>query len=119
MNFLILSQIDDYYARLDLASKKLNSFINSSFVKNEYSLKDSILRLKNFNKLDGFENELETNFNKLKSLDVQSILDRGFSKVVINNKVVNSISDIKKDDKLKVEFKDGYVLSHVEEIRRR
>ena len=50
---------------------------------------------------------------------MQSILDRGFSKVVINNKVVNSISDIKKDDKLKVEFKDGYVLSHVEEIRRR
>lgn len=119
LNFLILSQIDDYYARLDLVSKKLNSFINSSFVKNEYSLKDIILRLKNFNKLDGFENELETSFNKLKSLDVQSILDRGFSKVVINNKVVNSISDIKMDDELKVEFKDGYVLSHVEEIRRR
>ena len=117
MHFLIFSLYDDYYSKLDLLTNKLNNLIETKKIKYEFNLKNQISKLKNINFINLFERVLEINYNKLESLNVQSIIDRGFARILKDNKVVTSIKNLSNGDKLTIGFRDGSVESQVSNIR--
>ena len=117
LHFLIFSLYDDYYSKLDLLTNKLNNLIETKKIKYEFNLKNQISKLKNINFINLFERVLEINYNKLESLNVQSIIDRGFARILKDNKVVTSIKNLSNGDKLTIGFRDGSVESQVSNIR--
>ena len=117
LHFLIFSLFDDYYSKLDLLTNKLNNLIETKKIKYVFNLKNQISKLKNINFINLFERVLEINYNKLESLNVQSIIDRGFARILKDNKVVTSIKNLSNGDKLTIGFRDGSVESQVSNIR--
>ena len=117
LHFLIFSLYDDYYSKLDLLTNKLNNLIETKKIKYVFNLKNQISKLKNINFINLFERVLEINYNKLESLNVQSIIDRGFARILKDNKVVTSIKNLSNGDKLTIGFRDGSVESQVSNIR--
>lgn len=60
--------------------------------------------------------ELNSLIDKLKVLNPLNTLNRGYTIVRSNNKVISDINAIKVSDKLEIEFKNGRVISEVIEV---
>ena len=60
--------------------------------------------------------ELTSIIEKLEVLNPLNTLKRGYTITKINNKVISSINDIKKDDNLEIEFRDGKVNAVVKKV---
>lgn len=58
--------------------------------------------------------EFNTRKTELLALDPSSILDRGYSMVQSNNKIITSVNQVNKDDLLQVIVKDGTIKVRVE-----
>ncbi len=52
-------------------------------------------------------------FEKLKSLDVNSTLKRGFSITMLNDKIITSVNEVKNKDKIKTILSDGEIFSEI------
>ena len=98
INRLISDKVDLYKTRLD--KYKSNYILNNP---------DNLYKNK---KID-----LKNIIDKLKLLNPLNTLERGYSLTYVDNKVISSIKDIKKNDSIKVRLKDGYVISKVEEVK--
>ncbi|MGB6127438.1 MAG: exodeoxyribonuclease VII large subunit [Psychrilyobacter sp.] len=59
---------------------------------------------------------LEVRMEKINSLNPEGILKRGYTITKIGNKIIRSVEDIKKDEKIEIIYHDGSVISKVEEI---
>ena len=67
--------------------------------------------------LDNKKNNFTKYLNKLEVLNPLLTIKRGYSITKIEDKIVSSIKNIKKDDKLTIELVDGKVISTVDEIK--
>lgn len=64
-----------------------------------------------------FNNSLELTINKLELLNPLSVLSKGYSVVSNEDKIVKSIKDVKKNDKLDIKLLDGVVSTTVEGVK--
>ncbi|MGM9968983.1 MAG: exodeoxyribonuclease VII large subunit [Anaeroplasma sp.] len=56
--------------------------------------------------------------SKLESFNPLSIMDKGYSMSMINNKIVTNVDDVKVGNDLKTRLKDGYIISKVIEVNK-
>ncbi len=105
--------------KLDLLNQKLNELI----LRNITASKDKINNLKNSyiltnpsNIYKDKKNELKNIIDKLSLLNPLNVLARGYSITYINDKVLKSVSKVKKGDKLKIKLTDGTIDTIVEKV---
>ena len=106
---------------IDLLNEKLNRLITTKIEDNKIKL----FQFKNNYILNNPENlykdkkvQLTNIIEKLKLVNPLNILDRGYTLTYIDDKVITSSKNIKKDTIIKTKFSDGYVLSKVEEVNK-
>ncbi|MBE6159835.1 MAG: exodeoxyribonuclease VII large subunit [Lactobacillales bacterium] len=104
---------------LDLMNEKLNRLITDKIE----NLKIKLFQFKNNYILNNPENlykdkriNLNNLIEKLELVNPLSVLKRGYTLTYVNDKVVESVKDIKKNSTIKTKFNDGYIISKVEEI---
>ena len=69
----------------------------------------------NINMLYEYKKSLfEKNVAALKNLNPLAIMDKGFSIVTVDEKIVKSVNDVKKDDLIDIKLKDGNIKAKVE-----
>ena len=112
---------DNKKQTLDLLNEKINRIIKDKIENNKVKL----FQFKNNYILNNPENlyknkkiELNNLIEKLKLVNPLNILDRGYTLTYIDDKVITSSKEIKKNSIIKTKFSDGYVLSKVEEVNK-
>ena len=108
---------------LEESKTKLYNLINSYVMKNPkniYEIKaqklDTLVeKIEIFikNKIDNKKHNYINLLNRLETLNPISTIKRGYSISRINNKITTSIKNIKENDILKTELKDGYINSKI------
>ena len=63
------------------------------------------------------KNNLKTIMDKLELLNPLNIISRGYSLTYVNDKIVKSIKDIKRNDKLTIKLSDGIIDTNVIDIK--
>lgn len=117
LNYLYFSFLDEKYFLLDKITSNLKLKLQGFLLNEEYKLKNSLNLLKSIDFTTILEHNLEAKNLKLLSLDVNSILDKGFAKITGDDgKVVKSIKQINVNSKILVEIKDGKFKANVLEI---
>ena len=117
LNYLYFSFLDEKYLLLDKITSNLKLKLQGFLLNEEYKLKNSLNLLKSIDFTTILEHNLEAKNLKLLSLDVNSILDKGFAKIIGDDgKVVKSIKQINANSKILVEIKDGKFKANVLEI---
>lgn len=115
----LLNLINVYKQRIDNVINKPVIKRPNAYIENieQYvdSLKDSI-DISYINKINLQKQKLDSLEKLIKSLSIESILDRGFAVVEKENQVITSINDVNINDKIKIRMKDGNLISAVEEI---
>ncbi len=111
---------DNKKQKLDLINEKLRQLLLNKIDKN----KDKLYILKNNYILKNPENlykdkiiNLNRLIEKLEIINPISVLKRGYTLTYSDNKVINSIKNIKEKDNLKIKFYDGLVDVKVEKIK--
>lgn len=105
---------------LDYSGNKLN------FIFREHMLKrrTQLTQFRHLTKIQALEiirtekRNLETVQEKLRLVDPQNILKRGYSLTMLNGKIVKSVEQLAKGDKLETRLGDGTVESTVEQMRK-
>ena len=92
------------YATTNLVTLKEKKYLE---IKNSYILKNP------YQLLDKKSNKYLQIISKLETLSPLLTLKRGYTMTKSNNKVITSSKDVKKGDKLEVEFSDGTVKAEV------
>lgn len=113
-------------ASFEIKEQKLDTYINSlnnsilyklDKEKSKYNLIRNNHILLNPNEIfTKYNNTLELVINKLELLNPISVLSKGYSVTKINNKVIKSVKDVKKNDKLNIKLIDGEIESIVEGV---
>ena len=117
LNYLYFSFLDEKYFLLDKITSNLKLKLQGFLLNEEYKLRNSLNLLKSIDFTTILEHNLEAKNLKLLSLDVNSILDKGFAKITGDDgKVVKSIEQINVNSKILVEIKDGKFKANVLEI---
>ena len=117
LNYLYFAFLDEKYFLLDKITSNLKLKLQGFLLNEEYKLKNSLNLLKSIDFTTILEHNLEAKNLKLLSLDVNSILDKGFAKITGDDgKVVKSIKQINVNSKILVEIKDGKFKANVLEI---
>ena len=100
--------------------------------KNNYQIKNFAKRIENYNekivdlekKMDkafefyfyGLGNKLDLKINKIIGLNPLKTLERGYSVLMANDRVIKDVKEIKIDDKMEVRISNGKVIGIVKEI---
>jgi len=103
---------------LDFSGNKLNFIFRAQVLKNK-NLLNQFQHLIKIQSTDQIRNEKKTLISfqeKLRLIDPQNILKRGYSLTMINGKIVKSITEIKAGDQLETRLSDGTVESRVDII---
>ncbi len=135
------NKLNNYNVKLQNLNEKIN-LISNQIIKNNINKVDNIKQkieyLNPINKIEKYKKELK-NYNdninkninhiilikqnkfkiileKIEILNPIAILGRGYSITKKDNKVLNSVHNIKVNDELNVKLKDGNVLVNVKEI---
>ena len=106
---------------LDLLNEKLNRLIKEQIENNKIKLnqfKNNFILKNPENLYKDKKLELSNIIEKLKLVNPLNILDRGYTLTYVDDKVITSINNINKNSIIKTKFKDGYVLSKVEEVNK-
>jgi exodeoxyribonuclease VII large subunit len=101
---------------LDYSGNKLNFIFRAQVVKNK-NLLTQFQHLIKIQATDQIRNEKKnlTSFQeKLRLVDPQNILKRGYSLTMINGKIVKSIKQVNAGEQLETRLSDGMVESRVE-----
>ncbi|WP_122638294.1 MULTISPECIES: exodeoxyribonuclease VII large subunit [unclassified Romboutsia] len=119
MNKSLNSQVQIDKHRLNSAFEKINNYLES------YIIKDNIIQLDKIYDKINFEVENNLKFEKqrlantgaiLHNLSPLSTIDRGYSIVQKEGKVINSIKEVKFKDDIDIILKDGNVECIIEKI---
>ncbi len=101
---------------IDNCFKNINSIIEMKKY-NIDKLNESFI-IKNPNKiLDPFNNKMEMILMNLKNLNPLGILEKGFSVIEKNGKVVKKSKDLKQGDKISIRFEKGSAQAEIKEIK--
>jgi exodeoxyribonuclease VII large subunit len=94
-----------------VANRRCFSYPELLFSPYELRLDSAIDKLKTeyLMKLSASELRLEALKNKIFALSPQKILERGYSAVYCNKKLINSVNDVNVDDSLNIKLSDGLV----------
>ena len=128
--------IDDIYKYVLRMEKSLNNSINISsniIARNIQSIEhnlqtrisDSINKIKiSYNKMNysiekkviDFENSIKLFEHSLIKLNPYNLLNQGYTKIELDGKIINSVKELNKDNKVSLRMKDGKVSASVIEI---
>lgn len=86
---------------------------NNLLMDREDKLKKAI-----FSSLVGKKHQLEVRMEKLRSLNPEEILKRGYTITKVGDRIIRSVEELEKDKKIEIIYHDGRVISKIEEIRR-
>jgi len=119
LNNYMKNYIDNYGHIID--KYKSNYILNNPKVLYETKKQNIILIKDNLNKeinkiVVNNTNRLDTIKLKLDLLNPDNILDKGYSIVYKDGKVIKDINDLKLDDKITTKFKNGSIISEVKNI---
>ena len=81
-----------------------------------YSLTKSRVLLKPEELFASSNNSLELIINKLELLNPLSVLSKGYSVAKVNNKIIKSIKEVKKNDILNIKLIDGEIKTEVKDV---
>lgn len=107
---LKLNKLEDSFvltnplAMYEVKEEKLNNYIN---VLNKYI----------YNIINNKKHRFEIDLNSLKLLNPVNIMEKGYSLVKIDNKIVKDASTLKKDDVITVKLHKGEIKATVKEIK--
>lgn len=116
--FLVSSLIDGKNAKLNVNLLKLQNILDEKIKKNFYGFNLLINKLYQFSdkNFDNIESNLNLVVNKLKLLNPVEILNKGYVKIRKNNTNILSRSELKLNDIVDIEFKDGKVKANISEV---
>ncbi len=100
---------------IGIKTKYISELFNSSRLNNLNRLTRRITNISN-NYLIAKNNEINIAEIKLESNNPDKLLQKGYSYITINNKIIKSIDKIKKGDKITNKLKDGEVNSIVSKL---
>jgi len=103
---------------LDFSGNKLNFIFRTQIIKNK-NLLNQFNHLVKIQVSDQIRNEKKSMIaiqEKLRLVDPQNILKRGYSLTMLNGKIVKSVKQVKEGDLLETRLGDGAVESTVKEI---
>ena len=114
-----LKKLKDEFVKLNNLNHQLNSFM-------QIKLNNELIRLKHnyesLNKINIVLDNKQSGFNyliaKLNALNPLSIMDKGYSIAKVNDKIIRSVDDVKRDSDIKLTLKDGFILSKVYEVEK-
>ena len=106
-------KFDNLYEKINMIMQNILSTERSNLEYYYDKLKISIDKT-----LDRNKNNYLGYLNKLEVLNPLLNIKRGYSISKIDNKVISSVKNIKKNDTLNVEFTDGYVTTNVIDIKK-
>ena len=106
-------KFDNLYEKINMIMQNILSTERSNLEYYYDKLKISIDKT-----LDRNKNNYLGYLNKLEVLNPLLTIKRGYSISKIDNKVISSVKNIKKNDTLNVEFTDGYVTTNVIDIKK-
>ncbi len=117
INFLLLNLIDSRYEKIDLKVENLGRFYGNLNYKNSVKINKNLNKLRQSaqNYMLFKENMLGLKKQRLDLLNPKFILDAGWAKVFCNETVVKSVDNLKNDDIIKIQFKDGNAVASVSE----
>jgi exodeoxyribonuclease VII large subunit len=101
----INDKIDSYKVKVKSLSQQLRDIASNEIDKLENTDKRFLSVLKTG--LSRFRNELERLSQVLQKHDIQAMLEQGYVMLVKNNRIVDSVNDVKYGQKLKIKMKDG------------
>ncbi len=132
----IFNLLNQYQIRIN---ENINNLINKGKVrlnnsKNSYVLKnplamyevkeqklDNLLETMNKfvqNKIINTKNRFETNIKILQALNPLKVLEKGYSIIEYNSKVINSFNDVKVNDQINIKLFKGKIKAEVKEIEK-
>jgi exodeoxyribonuclease VII large subunit len=105
---------------LDRSGNKLNFIFREQVLKNKNLLNQfqHLIKIRSLETIRAEKKNLNLIQEKLRLVDPQNIIKRGYSLTMINGKIVKSVSLVKEGDLLETRLSDGTVESTVEKIIR-
>lgn len=103
---------------LDHSGNKLNFVFREQVIKNTNQLKQyqQLLKIETLETIRTEKRNLNSIQEKLRLVDPQNIIKRGYSLSLINGKIVKSVGQVKEGDRLETRLSDGMLESTVEKI---
>ena len=118
MSLLFYHKLDYCYEKQDAILNSLNLNISNLIDKSQwqYVTSSKKLNLLSQNFLAKNEYNLNLTENKLLLLNPKAILQKGWAKIVKNNKTIKGIAQIKESDNIEIEFIDGKAKASILQI---
>ena len=107
--------------KINLVKIKLKNFSpNNKITIAESRINENHVKLKNILKsfIDKQRNNINLNRNTLDDINPLNILNKGYSVVYKNNRVINKILDCNINDNLEIKMIDGKIYSKVQKIKK-
>ena len=103
---------------LDQSGNKLNFVFREQMLKSKNQLNQFqyLIKIRSIEAIRAEKKNLNSIQEKLRLVDPQNILKRGYSLTMVNRKIVKSVSQLKEGDQLETRLGDGTVESKVEKI---
>lgn len=115
---VISSIIDKKQSDLSLITKQFINLLQNTINQNDKRIniaRNNMISSTNHIMQKRKENILK-NIQLLDAFSPLKVMERGYSLAFKENKLINSVSDIKEDDELKVVLNDGYVITNVRRV---
>lgn len=132
------NKLNNYKNRLTISSKEIKYLMKNILLKYKDIVNNSekvienynpLLKIKTFNvKIDAYEKSLKNILNykintyknhlnnindKLKILNPDNILNRGYAQIIKDGKIISSINNVDIKENIEIKMKDGYISSFV------
>ena len=119
LTYLAFHLYDNKQEKLELLTTKLSNLITQSQRENENKFYQNLEKLKNLFKVLFLsrEHNLELSNNKLLLLNPTETLNRGWVRLSKNSKVISSIKNVKENDDVLIEMKDGSISAVVKSFK--
>jgi len=103
---------------LDQSGNKLNFVFREQMLKRKNQLNQfqNLTKIRSIETIRAEKKNLGSIQEKLRLVDPQNILKRGYSLTMLNGKIVKSVNQLKESDQLETRLSDGTVESKVEKI---
>lgn len=103
---------------LEQSGSRLNYTFRGQMVKNKNLLSQyqQLLKIRTFETLRAEHRALKQAEEKLRLVDPQNILRRGYSLTLMNGKILKSVHMVKKGDLLETKLSDGSIVGRVENL---
>jgi len=82
--------------------------------KNQINQCQYLIKIRSLDQIQKEKKNLNSIQEKLRLIDPQNILKRGYSLTMMNGRIIKSVQQLKKDDQLETRLSDGIIESKVE-----